>query len=139
MGLVTILDPSVTAINARLAAVGYPGPLVTTGLYPNPVDTTNVIGKVDHQFSGRDQFSVRYSLYGANSSNSRGAGALSAPTASAGLDNIDQTVAFSNTMTLSDRTVNETRPRSPTAICLHRQIPSDPPSASPVSRRSARS
>ena len=41
--------------------------------------------------------------------NSRGAGALSAPSASAGLDNIDQTVAFSNTMTLSARTVNETR------------------------------
>ena len=34
---------------------------------------------------------------------------MSAPSASAGLDNIDQTVAFSNTMTLSARTVNETR------------------------------
>ena len=51
------------AINARLAAVGYPGAPVTTGIYPNPVDSTNVLGKVDHQFSGRDQFSVRYSLY----------------------------------------------------------------------------
>ena len=35
--------------------------------------------------------------------------ASNAPSASAGLDNIDQTVAFSNTMTLSARTVNETR------------------------------
>ena len=43
------------------------------------------------------------------SSNSRGAGALNAPTASAGLDNIDQTIAVSNTVTLSPRTVNETR------------------------------
>ena len=32
-----------------------------------------------------------------------------APSASSGLDNIDQTVAVSNTLTLSSRTVNETR------------------------------
>ena len=108
-GLVTILPASVAAINARLAVVGYPGPPIATGEYPNPVRTTNFMGKVDHQISGKDQFSVRYSLYGANASNSRGAGALSAPTASAGLDNIDQTVAFSNTVSLSARTVNETR------------------------------
>ena len=43
------------------------------------------------------------------SSNSRGAGALNAPSASAGLDNQDQTLAFSNTLTLSPSTVNETR------------------------------
>jgi outer membrane receptor protein involved in Fe transport len=99
----------VAIINARLAAVGYPGSPVVTGEYANPVHTTNFMGKVDHQFSGKDQFSVRYSLYGADSINSRGAGALSAPTASAGLDNIDQTIAFSNTVSLSARTVNETR------------------------------
>ena len=69
----------------------------------------NVLGKVDHQFNGSDQFSVRYSLYDVTSSNSRGAGALNAPSASAGLDNLDQTIAFSNTLTLSPRTVNETR------------------------------
>ncbi len=108
-GLVTILPASVASINARLAAAGYPGSPIATGEYPNPVHTTNFMGKVDHQFSGNDQFSVRYSLYDANSSNSRGAGALSAPTASAGLDNIDQTIAFSNTVSLSARTVNETR------------------------------
>jgi hypothetical protein len=34
---------------------------------------------------------------------------LSAPSASAGLDNIDRTIAFSNTLSLSSRTVNETR------------------------------
>jgi hypothetical protein len=52
---------------------------------------------------------VRYNLYNANASNSRGAGALNAPSASAGLDNLDQTVAVANTMTLSSRMVNETR------------------------------
>ena len=123
-GLVTILDPSVSAINARLGAVGYPGSLIATGVYPNPVHTTNFMGKLDHQFSATDQFSVRYSLYAANSSNSRGAGALSAPTASAGLDNIDQTVAFSNTVSLSPRTVNETRAQF--AYSNLKAPPSDP-------------
>ena len=69
----------------------------------------NVLGKIDHQFRANDHFSVRYSLYDVASSNSRGAGALNAPSASAGLDNQDQTLAFSNTLTLSPSTVNETR------------------------------
>lgn len=111
-GLTTISSnnpDNVGAINARLAAVGYPGSPVTTGVYPNPVDSSNFLAKVDHALSGIDQFSVRYSLYKVTSENSRGAGALSAPSASAGLDNIDQAVAFSNTLSLSTRTVNETR------------------------------
>ena len=61
-GLV-VVDPGVVdVINARLAAVGYPGAPVTTGEYPNPVDSTNLLGKLDHQISGQDQLSVRYSL-----------------------------------------------------------------------------
>src|SRR5207248_1353157 len=48
-------------------------------------------------------------LYDVHSNNSRGAGALNAVSASAGLDNTDQTVALSNIVTLSPRTVNETR------------------------------
>ena len=108
-GLATILDPSVTIVNARLDAVGYPGSRVATGIYPNPVHSVNVLGKIDHQFRANDHFSVRYSLYDVASSNSRGAGALNAPSASAGLDNQDQTLAFSNTLTLSPSTVNETR------------------------------
>ncbi len=102
-------DDAVDAINARLAAVGYRGPLISTGIYPNPVDSTNVLAKVDHQVNGRDQFSVRYSLYDVDAQNSRGAGALNAPTASSLLDNVDQTVAVSNTLVLSSRTVLETR------------------------------
>src|SRR5206468_280813 len=43
------------------------------------------------------------------SENSRGAGGTGAPSASAGLDNLDQTIACSNTLSLSSRTVNETR------------------------------
>src|SRR5215510_1923212 len=108
-GLVTILEPNVPVINARLAATGYQGGQVTTGIYPNPVHSANFLGKIDHQVSGSDQVSVRYSLYHVTSDNSRGAGALNAPSASAGLDNIDHSLAFGNTRSLSTRTVNETR------------------------------
>lgn len=108
-GLVTIAPASVAAINQRLAGIGYAGAPVVTGLYPNPVHSSNVLGKVDHQFAPRDQFSVRYSAYHVTSRNSRGAGALSAPTASADLADTDQSVAAGNVATLSPRTVNETR------------------------------
>ena len=59
--------------------------------------------------SGSDQFTARYSLYRVTSDNSRGAGALNAPSASAGLDNVDHAFAFGNTWTISPTTVNETR------------------------------
>lgn len=112
-GLVTILNttenPNVQLINARLAAVGYQGPAITTGVYANPIDTTNLVAKVDHQIDDKNHFTARYSLYDAASENSRGAGGLNAPTASAGLDNIDQTMAAGNIMSLSSRMVLETR------------------------------
>ena len=108
-GLVTVAPADVSAINARLSAVGYRGPLLSTGVYPNPVDTTNVMAKVDHQVSGRDQLSLRYSAYDVVSLNSRGAGGLNVASASSGLDNLDHTVAISNTLALSARTVLETR------------------------------
>jgi hypothetical protein len=108
-GLATITADAVNTINARLQSADYPGASITTGVYPNPVHSTNLLGKVDHQINSKDQFGVRYGLYNVTSDNSRGAGGLNAPSASAGLDNTDQTVAFSNTITLSGRTVNETR------------------------------
>lgn len=108
-GLVTISPANVAAINSRLDAVGFTGQRIATGIYPNPVHLESLLGKVDHQVNARDQFSLRYSLYRSDSRNSRGAGALNAATASAGLDNTDQTIAFGNILTLSSRTVNETR------------------------------
>ena len=108
-GLTTISDTNVAAINAELADVGYLGPQISTGIYPNPVDTSNLLAKIDHQFSSRDQFSMRYSRYGVTATNARNAGGLSAPTASANLDNVDQAFAISNTLMLSPRTVLETR------------------------------
>jgi len=108
-GLVTIAPADVTAINARLVQTGYPGAAVSTGVYPNPVHSANVLGKVDHLVGRSDQLTLRYSLYHVTSNQSRGSGGLNAPSASAGLDNLDQSVAFGNTWTLSPTTVNETR------------------------------
>lgn len=123
-GLTTISPSNLAAVTARLTATGYQGAPVTTGTYLNPVRTTNALAKVDHQFNGRDHFSVRYSLYDAAATNSRGAGALSAPSASSGLDNLDQTVAAGNTLTLSSRTVLETRGQ--VAHGDLKALPSDP-------------
>jgi len=108
-GLVTITPANITAINARLDQVGYQGQRVATGIYPNPVHGLTGLGKVDHQFSGADQLSVRYAYYDVTSSNARGVGQLSAPSGSTGVDNRDQSVAVSNVLTLSPNTLNETR------------------------------
>jgi len=108
-GLVTIAPENAALINAKLAAVGYQGPSVTTGEYPNPIDTANFVGKVDHQLTGADHLSLRYSVYSASSDNARAAGGLNAPSASAGLDNLDQTIAAGNVLSLSPRMVLESR------------------------------
>jgi hypothetical protein len=123
-GLATISPATVSAVNARLAAVGYQGPSISTGVYSNPVDSTNLLAKVNHEVNGRDQISVRYSLYDVSATNARGAGALSAPSASSGLDNLDHTIAVGNTLMLSDRTVLETRAQL--ARGNLRALPSDP-------------
>ena len=99
-GLVTILPENVPIINARLAASEYPGARVSTGIYPNPVHSANVLGKLDHHASGSDHLTLKYALYHVSSDNSRGAGALNAATASAGLDNVDHSLGFGNTWTL---------------------------------------
>ena len=108
-GVVSITPENVSAINARLAQVNYPGAPVATGIYANPVHSLNVLGRVDHQISGADQLSVRYALYDVRSDNARGVGNLNAPSGSTGLDNVDQSLAVGNVWTLSANTVNETR------------------------------
>jgi hypothetical protein len=108
-GLVTIAPDAVRIINAALDAGGYPGPRVTSGPYQSPMDSTNVLAKVTRAASGSEQFAVRYSLYTVTSTNARGAGALNAPSASSNLDNRDQAVAVTNTLTIGSRTVLESR------------------------------
>lgn len=108
-GLVSVAPDNVTAINARLDAAGYRGPRIATGVFASPLDSTNVLAKFDHQVSGRRQLSVRYSRYEVGADNARGAGGLSTPSASAGLESVDQTFAAGHTLVLSPRTVLETR------------------------------
>ncbi len=108
-GLVTIAPDATAAINERLTTVGYRGPLVTTGIYSNPVDSTTLLAKVDYRATDRSQLSVRYNLYDVSSQNARGAGGLSAPSASAALDNRDHVIAVSHTLTFGGRTLLETR------------------------------
>ena len=75
-----------------------------------------------------------------SSSNSRGAGGLSAPSASAGLDNIDQTLAVQqHDDAFGANRQRDSARRSRSAICRRRRpIRSARPSASRASRRSAR-
>ena len=87
-----------------------PGQLVATGIYPNPVDSTNLLGKIDHQLSGRDQLScplqpVRHHVEQRTrrwwTERALGIGRTRQPSINR--------LAVSNTWTLSPRTVNETR------------------------------
>src|SRR5204862_5417669 len=80
-GLITILPENVAAINARLASVGYSGPLLVAGLYPNPAHNGNLLAKVAHQFTSKDQFSLPYSAYKVHSPRSPRAGAMNTVTA----------------------------------------------------------
>lgn len=123
-GLTSISPANVAAINTRLAAVGYRGSPISTGVYSNPVHSANFLAKLDRRFGSRDQLSLRYSLYDIESRNSRGAGALNAVTASTGLDNRDQTVALGNVLTLSPHTVLESRGQ--VTVSSLRALPTDP-------------
>ncbi|MEZ5319930.1 MAG: TonB-dependent receptor, partial [Vicinamibacterales bacterium] len=108
-GVATIDPAALGVINAHLAAVGYAGPPVETGRFDVPVDTTTLLAKIDHHGGDGRQLGARYSLYDVSARNVRGAGGLSAPSASAGLDNRDQAAAVSYVAVLSPRTVLETR------------------------------
>jgi hypothetical protein len=107
-GLVTIAPDAAAAINARLTEVGYRGPLVSTGVFRNPLDSTTILAKVD-RMTNRGQLTVRYNLYRVSSDNARGAGGLSAPSAASALDNRDDAIAVNHTLAVGDRTVVETR------------------------------
>jgi hypothetical protein len=107
--VLTISPAAVSAINDRLRAVNYRGPLVSTGIVPASFDTTNFFTRIDHSFNQRNQLSARYSLYHINAVNSRSVGGLNAVSRGTGLDDTDQTVQVSNVTTFSTRTLNEAR------------------------------
>jgi hypothetical protein len=114
-GIITISAANAAAVNTVLNNTNYPGQRLNistttpTTVYGNPVRQSNFFAKVDHKLNSRDQLSARYSLYHVSSVNSRGAGSLSYTSAAAGLEDLDQTIAVSNILMLTPRTVNETR------------------------------
>ena len=107
--VVTVSPAAVNAINNRLRAVNYNGPLVSTGVIPASFDTSNFFGRIDHSLNQRNQLSGRYSLYHINAVNSRSVGGLNAVSRGTGLSDTDQTVVISNVTTFSSRTLNEAR------------------------------
>ena len=109
-GIVTISQGDADAINARLAAVGYPGARVATGHLCEPGDVRRISWQ--DRSSDRRVGSIRHPVQPVQCQRRRTRAAPAgpnAPSAAADLDNVDHSVALSNTLTLSPRTVNETR------------------------------
>jgi Carboxypeptidase regulatory-like domain/TonB dependent receptor len=113
-GIITIAPANAAQINAHLVAVGYQAPLLTVGtgpttLYPTTLHTDTLFLRGDHQFSQKDQFNIRYSLYKLSSINARGVGGLVTVSNGTSVFDTNNTIAVSNIATLSPRTFNETR------------------------------
>jgi hypothetical protein len=113
-GIITIAPANAAQINAHLVAAGYQAPLLTVGTgpttpYPTTLHTDTLFLRGDHQFSQKDQFNIRYSLYKLSSINARGVGGLAAVSNGTSVFDTNNTIAVSNIATLSPRTFNETR------------------------------
>jgi hypothetical protein len=99
----------VAAINNRLRAVGYGGPLVQTGLVPGGYDTSNLFARLDHQLNRRNSFTATYNFYDISAVNARTVGGLNAVSRGTNLDNIDHTVNLQNITTVGSSSLNELR------------------------------
>ena len=107
--VITIAPANVTAINRRLQAVGYGGPLVQTGLVPGGYDTTNLFTRLDHQLNQRNSFTATYNFYDIGAANARTVGGLNAVSRGTNLDNQDHTVNLQNVTTVGSGSLNELR------------------------------
>jgi hypothetical protein len=107
--VVTILPANVDAVNNILDQSGYLGPRITTGLVPTGYTTSNAFFRGDQVINPANTLAVRYSLYDINSLNARGVGGLNDASRGTALENRDQTIALSESATLTSRTVNEMR------------------------------
>jgi len=108
-GIVSISAANVVAINARLNAVNFPGPRISTGEFPTGYDTTNYFARVDHRINDANLLTARYSIYDINSINARNVGSLNAISRGTALTDRDQTIAVNEVATLSTNVVNEAR------------------------------
>ncbi|MGB8508160.1 MAG: TonB-dependent receptor, partial [Pyrinomonadaceae bacterium] len=107
--VITIAPANVTAINNRLTAIGYGGPLIQTGLVPGGYDTTNFFARVDHQINARNSFTATYNFYDISATNARTVGGLNAVSRGTNLDNTDHTVNLQNITAINSRSLNELR------------------------------
>ena len=107
--VITTSPQNVGAINNKLAAIGYQGPRLTTGLVPTGYDTTNFLVRVDHQLSSLNELAARYSVYNINSINSRSVGGLNDASRGTALTDTDQIFAITDVATLSSTRINELR------------------------------
>jgi hypothetical protein len=107
--VITIQPERVDNINARLNQINFPGPRIETGLVPGGFDVTNFFARIDHRLNDANLLTARYSLYDLSATNSRTVGGLNTVSRGTNLDNLDQIVTLSNVMTISSRTINETR------------------------------
>jgi outer membrane receptor protein involved in Fe transport len=109
VGIITIAPASVAAINARLDAVAYAGPHISTGNFDTTLDTTNLFARIDDMITPSDELTARLNTYDVTSDNSRSAGGLNAVSRGTGLSNHDRTIAATNLWTISGGAISETR------------------------------
>jgi hypothetical protein len=107
--VITISPANVAAINNRLTAAGYRGQLIQTGLVPGGFDTTNLFGRVDHEFSPKNLFTATYNFYDLKAINARSVGGLNAVSRGTNLNNQDHTVNTQNITTFGANALNELR------------------------------
>jgi hypothetical protein len=107
--VITIAPANATAINNRLRAVGYGGPLVQTGLVPGGYDTTNLFARLDHQLNERNSFTATYNFYDISATNARTVGGLNSVSRGTNLGNTDHTVNLQNITTVGSSSLNELR------------------------------
>jgi hypothetical protein len=108
-GVITINAANVAAINARLDAVGYAGPRITTGSFGTTLDTSNVFARADDMVTPSDSLTLRLNTYDVTSDNARSVGGLNAVSRGTALDNHDRTLAANNLRTISGDAISETR------------------------------
>jgi hypothetical protein len=83
-------------------------PIQFTQAVPNPRTRTNLTPRVDYQLSSHNTLTVRYQYYRENEQND-GIGQFSLPSQGYNSLETEHTVQISDTQTLSERTINETR------------------------------
>ena len=107
--IITISAANVSAINNRLATIGYRGQNLQTGLVPGGYDTTNVFARADYQINAKNSFAATYNFYDINAVNARTVGGLNAVSRGTNLNNRDHTINAQNITIIGARSLNEAR------------------------------